>query len=168
MVRVQQEPIVSEEFLTRVKRLANYIKRSGEQDKADILLALFKVESTRQLAERSLTGILEGAGFHIMRLDMKDYQEADLVYLLLEKCEFPKDVFYLYHLETGGQLALNSLNYRRELLVEHGIKVVFWLEESRLQWLASGAPDFWAFRHRVVEFLELPEEEVFQIGRAHV
>ena len=45
-----------------------------------------------------------------------------------------------------------ALNIRRELLVEKHICVVFWLNESEAANLPRLAPDFWAFRHRVVEF----------------
>jgi tetratricopeptide (TPR) repeat protein len=45
-----------------------------------------------------------------------------------------------------------ALNIRRELLVERRICVVFWLNELEAAALPRIAPDFWAFRHRVVEF----------------
>ena len=45
-----------------------------------------------------------------------------------------------------------ALNLHRELLVEQHIRVVFWLTESEAANLPHQAPDFWAFRHRVVEF----------------
>ncbi len=157
-----QETPQTEEFLTRVNRLANYITRSGKSEKATLLFALFKVESTRRLAEQSLNGNLEGKGFRIVRLDVREYPNTDLVQLLLDKQTSPSDVFYVHRLRAGEQATLNALNYRRELLIENAVKVLFWLEESELQWLAFGAPDFWAFRHRVVEFIELPEEKSMQ------
>jgi tetratricopeptide (TPR) repeat protein len=45
-----------------------------------------------------------------------------------------------------------ALNLHRELLVEQRIRVVFWLTEFEAANLPHHAPDFWAFRHRVVEF----------------
>ena len=46
----------------------------------------------------------------------------------------------------------NALNIGREFLVEKRLCVVFWLIESEAADLPRLAPDFWAFRHRVVEF----------------
>ena len=46
----------------------------------------------------------------------------------------------------------NALNLHRELLVEQNIRVVFWLTELEAAKLPYYAPDFWAFRHRVIEF----------------
>lgn len=159
MVQTRQQVLASEEFLTRVNRLANYVKRAKERNKAAILFALFKVETTRLFAERSLTGILEGGGFRILRVDLNDPKNSDLVTILLRAQESPNDVFFVYGLRAVNQPALRSLNIRRELLLHEGVKVVFWLEESQLQGVAFGAHDFWAFRHRIVEFIELPEEE---------
>jgi hypothetical protein len=54
--------------------------------------------------------------------------------------------------ESLSRKAYSALNMHRELLVEHQIRVVFWLTKSEAASLPHYAPDFWAFRHRVVEF----------------
>ena len=162
MAKTTKEPILTEGFINKVQRLAKYIQRAASRNAPAILFVLFKVESTRKLAEQSLTGILEGKDFRIISLDLRDDSVADVVHRLLEQQTSAKDVFYLRHLREGASSALGSLNVRRELLVDHAVKLVIWLEESELLWLTQGAPDFWAFRQRVVEFLELPEEEPFQ------
>ncbi len=45
-----------------------------------------------------------------------------------------------------------ALNLHRELLVEQHIRAVFWLTGAEAASLPYHAPDFWAFRHRVIEF----------------
>jgi tetratricopeptide (TPR) repeat protein len=47
----------------------------------------------------------------------------------------------------------------REYLVEGNIKAIFWLTLNEGKQLARFSPDFWAFRHKVVEFLDLPSRE---------
>jgi Flp pilus assembly protein TadD len=42
---------------------------------------------------------------------------------------------------------------QRELFVEERVKAVLWLTTAEANNLARHAPDFWAFRHRVVEFV---------------
>lgn len=41
---------------------------------------------------------------------------------------------------------------RRELLVDYRIRVIVWVTAAETVDLSRHAPDFWAFRHRVVEF----------------
>lgn len=52
---------------------------------------------------------------------------------------------------SSGQV-FQALNNNRELLVESRVRIVFWLNGVELAELPRHAPDFWAFRHRVVEF----------------
>jgi tetratricopeptide (TPR) repeat protein len=52
----------------------------------------------------------------------------------------------------GGANAYRALNIRRELLVDHQLRAIFWLTGAEARELSRHAPDFWAFRHRVVEF----------------
>lgn len=58
----------------------------------------------------------------------------------------------LDHGHEGSQAAYRALNLYRELFIENRIKTVFWLTGQEAANLALLAPDFWAFRHRVVEF----------------
>ncbi len=65
-------------------------------------------------------------------------------------------VFFISEIENAKGLVngniYNALNLHREMLVEQHIRVVFWLTELEAEKLPHRAPDFWAFRHRVVEF----------------
>jgi hypothetical protein len=45
-----------------------------------------------------------------------------------------------------------ALNFHREMLVENRVILVLWLAAAEAAELPYLAPDFWAFRHRVVEF----------------
>ena len=47
---------------------------------------------------------------------------------------------------------LQSLNYRRELIAEHGIALLLWLEEADLDALPHYAKDFWSFRTGTYRF----------------
>ncbi|MEJ5223779.1 MAG: tetratricopeptide repeat protein [Anaerolineales bacterium] len=59
------------------------------------------------------------------------------------------------------------LNIRREILVESRIRAIFWLTEREAIDLARQAPDFWAFRHRVVDFLDpLERTSLWTLGWA--
>ncbi len=62
----------------------------------------------------------------------------------------------MHNLEKGFPEALQFLNFKREELVDHHVKVIFWVKEEELSRISLEAPDFFAFRNRVVEFMELP------------
>jgi len=64
----------------------------------------------------------------------------------------PQDAVFFVHGMGGQMQAYTGLNVFRELIVERQIKTIFWLTRDELNLLARHAPDFWAFRHRVVEF----------------
>ena len=68
-----------------------------------------------------------------------------------------KTVFFISNLDSGGgrdgHEAYRGLNLHRELFVDEAIKAVFWLTVNEAGSLPRLAPDFWAFRHRVVEFI---------------
>jgi tetratricopeptide (TPR) repeat protein len=53
---------------------------------------------------------------------------------------------------VSGDQVYRALNLKREALVEDCIRVIFWLDEAEAEKLPRLAPDFWAFRHRVIDF----------------
>ena len=57
----------------------------------------------------------------------------------------------------GGREAYRALNLHREYFVDHQVRAIFWLTRSEAALLPRCAPDFWAFRHRVFEFMGLPD-----------
>jgi len=56
---------------------------------------------------------------------------------------------------AGGEPApvTRRLNYRREVLRERGIRVLFWIEPETIAYLSQNAPDFWAFRSGTAMFV---------------
>ena len=51
------------------------------------------------------------------------------------------------------------MSLQREYFVDRRIRIVFWLTQNEIVKLAHAAPEFWAHRHRVVEFVEAPKAE---------
>jgi tetratricopeptide (TPR) repeat protein len=77
--------------------------------------------------------------------------------------DFPareETVFFVSGLQWGGgrgySNAYRALNLHREYLVETKIRSVFWITQAESKQMTRHAPDFWAFRHKVVDFLDLP------------
>jgi tetratricopeptide (TPR) repeat protein len=47
--------------------------------------------------------------------------------------------------------------------VEGNLKALFWITRTELRQLTRFSPDFWAFRHKVVEFFDLPSEDEYTL-----
>ena len=80
-----------------------------------------------------------------------------------ELANFNNVVFFVEGLRWGaGQdkcFVYQSLDEQREFFIENQIRVVIWLTEKEAMDLAHHAPDYWAFRHRVIEFVDSPRPD---------
>ncbi|MBT3336707.1 MAG: tetratricopeptide repeat protein [Anaerolineae bacterium] len=69
-----------------------------------------------------------------------------------------KTIFSFKELNKGGGEdradTYRFLNLHREFFIEGSIRCIFWITEQEIQQLAFFAPDFWAFRHRVIDFIQ--------------
>jgi len=62
----------------------------------------------------------------------------------------------VHNVGKGFPDTLTILNFKREMFIEHNVKIIFWVKEEELASISIKAPDFFAFRNRVVEFMEVP------------
>jgi len=62
-----------------------------------------------------------------------------------------KTVYFIHGLGNQTQ-TYTGLNMYREVIVERSMKIIFWMTIDEMILLTRHAPDFWSFRHRVIEF----------------
>jgi Flp pilus assembly protein TadD len=121
-----------------------------------VLLAVHKSRFGQGKAEKALEARLKEQGQDVVRIVVND-QRSDIAGLMLSAPPDDKRVFFVSNIDWGGggdgRQAYRSLNLHRELFVEQHLKAVFWLTSKEAANLPRLAPDFWAFRHRVVEFI---------------
>ncbi|MEA1905512.1 MAG: tetratricopeptide repeat protein, partial [Euryarchaeota archaeon] len=103
--------------------------------------------------ERSLSALLNRQGLQVAGVDAGKHKDLPAFF---SSTNSDDTVFFVRNIEKGFPEALQFLNFKRENLVEDHVKVVFWVTEEELSRLGRDAPDFFAFRNRVVEFMELP------------
>lgn len=121
-----------------------------------ILLAIHKSEHSQRKAENALKNKLQKTGINIIEIQV-NAESPDVVRSVLDAgADLEKNVFFISNIDQGGgedgRNAYRALNLHRETFIENKIKVVFWLTENEEVKIPKYAPDFWAFRHRVVEF----------------
>ena len=138
---------------TRVLRLSNYLNRAHKHNKASILFALYLSEFLRSDMERSLSALLKEQGLQVAEVDAGAHKDLPAFFASTNSDD---TVFFVHNIEKGFSDALQFLNFKRENLVEDRVKVIFWVTEEELSRISREAPDFFAFRNRVVEFMEVP------------
>jgi hypothetical protein len=156
----QQQPEQSESFAERIDQLFEELSFAFERQRPSILLVFYEFESVRSRAESALDKRLAENGYPLVVYDV-DPSHFDLPLLLSQRPERDRTVFSVSGLSRGGGKqsanAYRALNMRREYFVDFSIRVVIWLDPDEAMALSRHAPDFWAFRHRVVEFNDPPQ-----------
>ena len=148
-----------EPFDERVAILAEELELAIQFDRPSILIAVYESEFVVQAAQDALAKRLASLGqrVHPFRVTREQF---DVPLLLSQHPAREAAVFFVTGLKwgggKGGDEAYRALNLHREYFVENQIRAVLWLTQSEAIDLPKHAPDFWAFRHRVVEFNDAP------------
>lgn len=143
-------------FEARISRLSNYITRAYKYDKPSLLFAIYMSEFIRADVEKSLEKSLKKEGLKVVNINVEKNKDLPS---FISSMNSQNTVFFVQNMENGFPEALQFLNFKREELVDHHAKVVFWVKEEELARIGEEAPDFFAFRNRVVEFMEVPMVE---------
>jgi len=155
-------PEQGESFEERIDLLFDELAFASRNRRPSILLVFHGSEAVRARAERALEMRLAGDGMPLVPFRV-DESHFDIPLLLSQSPDRERAVFSVSGLARGGGKehanAYRALNIRREYFVDYAIRAVIWLDRDEAMALSRHAPDFWAFRHRVVEFNELPEPE---------
>jgi Flp pilus assembly protein TadD len=138
-----------------INSLLEELVLADKWQRPSLLLAVHKSKFGQDRAERALEEKLQTLGQHVVRITV-DQEHSDVPHLVVQTPALAGAVFFISNLDWGGgpdrQDAYRALNIYRELFVDHHIRAVFWLTIHEAAALARLAPDFWAFRHRVIEF----------------
>jgi tetratricopeptide (TPR) repeat protein len=152
-------------FFTEANKEANKVRDSlaifseelslaRKWNRPSILIATFRSEYVRQYAEAVLEDLLLARDDSVVRFVVEKGQ-FDIPAELRKSPRRREEVFFVSGLRHGGgksgRNAYRALNLRREFLVDEKIRAVFWLTDAEAHGLPRFAPDFWAFRHRVIE-----------------
>jgi tetratricopeptide (TPR) repeat protein len=154
-VSVQDKSLHSKAFMEGINSLYDEIQLAFQWQRPSILLAIHNTTGGQLLAQQFLEKKLQKVRQTVKRFTpQKD--DPDVINQICSADEPAKTVFFISSLENANQLSngdvYRALNLHREHLVEKKIVAVFWLTELEASRLPRFAPDFWAFRHRVVEF----------------
>ncbi|NQE06603.1 Photosystem I assembly protein Ycf3, partial [ANME-1 cluster archaeon GoMg1] len=117
---------------------------------------MYLSEFLRSDVEKSLKRALVEQGLEVVSVDAGGNKDLPAFFSSMNSGNY---VFSVRNMDKGFPEALQYLNFKREELVEHHVKAVFWVREEELARISLEAPDFFAFRNRVVEFMEVSMTE---------
>lgn len=149
-------------FEDHLTTLFEELQLADHWNRPSILLAAYRSKLVLIDAQVSLEKRLRKVKQTVFRLEVNP-DNYDIPLFLSQYPDLHKTVFFISGLRRGGGAtgsnAYRALNMRRELLVDHRIRAIFWLNEEETDMLPMQALDFWSFRHRMVELLEQPRPE---------
>ena len=149
-------------FDERVEILAKELELAVKWQRPCVLFVVYSSEFVRADVEAALENILIDLGQKTVHLKIKNRETNDIIPFLKEFKEPAKAVFLIDGLRWGNgedTSVYSTLNLQKEFFVERQIRAVFWLTQNEIVNLAHCAPDFWAYRHLVIEFVESPKAE---------
>ncbi|MEI6290619.1 MAG: tetratricopeptide repeat protein [Chloroflexota bacterium] len=140
--------------------LYDELELAGNYHRPSILLAAYRSRLVLLDAQVWLKTKLQKLKQKVFQVNVSQ-ENWDIPLYLSSLADRDDHVFFVSGLMNGGgnagMNAYRALNMRRELLVDHHIRAVFWLTENEANILPTQAGDFWAFRHRMVEFFDKPK-----------
>ena len=145
----------SKSFQSNIQLLFEELELAVQWERPSILLAVCKSSITQTKAKAALEGQVSKLGQAVQSIEV-DSENADIPRRMLESANPASTVFFVSNLDKGGgengKAAYRTLNMHREFFVDQRVKAVFWLTPAESASLPKHAPDFWAFRHRAIEF----------------
>jgi tetratricopeptide (TPR) repeat protein len=157
-----EAPLETVSFDERIEMLAKELELAVKWQRPCILLVVYSSEYVRRDVETELENYLFDLGQKTVRLRIQN-DKADGILSFFKGLKDPAHaVFFVDGLHWGeGEEMSNysALNLQREFCVERQIRTVFWLTKHEIVNLAHFAPDFWAYRHRVIEFVDSPKAD---------
>jgi hypothetical protein len=136
-----------------VSVLLEEIRLAIEWNRPSILLAVQKNNRAGGKAEAALEKEIRAMMQQVVRMALCE-QVSEFPRLLIQTPATSDRIFFIRHLDCDQRdrdIVYRLLNLYRETFVECNIRAVFWLTPQEATNLMRIAPDFWAFRHRVIE-----------------
>jgi Flp pilus assembly protein TadD len=160
---VQPQKDLRESLEEREDILFDELELAIKWDRPSILIAVYESEYTRKEIARKLESRLSGLRQEVLHFHI-DEKLFDVPMILVQNPAHERTVYFITGLKwgggKGGNNAYRALNMRREFFVDNQMRVVLWLTRSEAVHLPRQAPDFWAFRHRVIELMDPPSEAI--------
>lgn len=145
----------SKAFKQGISSLMDEIRLAVRWSRPSILVAVHQGSAGQEKARARLKKEIEAIGKKVRSIQANT-ENLNVIQSILSSPEREKTIFFVIGIgrmdEIERRNIYRALNFQREMLVENRIILVLWLASTEAVELPHLSPDFWAFRHRVVEF----------------
>ncbi|HSR21816.1 MAG TPA: tetratricopeptide repeat protein [Anaerolineales bacterium] len=149
-------------FDERLEILLQELELAVKWQRPCLVLVVYSSEHVRAEVEAALRNQLVELGQKSIHLSVKNRNPEEPAPFFREFKDPGHSVFLIDGLRWGGgneQSPYATVSLQREYFVERQIRTLFWVTPNEMRSLMQAVPDFWAYRHRVIEFLEAPKPE---------
>jgi tetratricopeptide (TPR) repeat protein len=158
-----QELDISLPFQDRIDILFREIELAVRWDRPSILFAIYKSDITRDEVNSVLREKLESISQKTHLIQTSFNNQFDFLDQISELPNLAETVLIIdgFNWECGpeGVRVFQEFNKNREYFIDNNIRAIFWLFENEVSDFAANATECWVLRHRVVEFVDLPQLE---------
>jgi tetratricopeptide (TPR) repeat protein len=151
-----------ESFDERVEILTRELELAIQWNRACVLLILYNSEYVRADVESALENFLIESGQQVACIDLNEKPGSQVMQQMQDLENTENLVFFV----TGSkrppmQQASLFMEFDRhkDILNAKNIRLVFWLTQNEISRLAFCAPELWARRQRLIEFVDAPKPE---------
>ena len=150
----------------RIKIMLDEFMMSIQWERPCITFAVYRSEYVKRNTLLAIQHALVSKEKEVVPIDVNK-NLFDIPLVIRDYPDGTNKVFSISGLRWGGgrgySNAYRALNMHREHLIESKALSLFWLTAFEAKQLAKFAPDFWAFRHLVVEFSDFPSIPVIKL-----
>ncbi len=148
-------------FEERINIVLDELALGIQWDRPSLIVIIYRSEHTKTRVQSMLGKSLKKSGQAVILYSV-DKLHYDIPIEMINHPLHDRAVYFASGLRWGGgrgySNAYRALNMHREYFIDGNIRAIFWLTNNEAKQLPRFAPDFWAFRHKVVEFPELPNQ----------
>ena len=130
-------------------------------DRPSILFAIYKSDITRDEVNNLLQEKLEKISQKTHFIQTSFNNQFDFLDQISQLPDLSQTVLIIdgFNWECGpeGVHVFKEFNKNREYFIDNNIRAIFWLFENEVSDFATNATECWILRHRVVEFVDLPQ-----------
>jgi len=133
-----------------INMLLEEIQQAVFWSRPSILIAVHQSKNDQLLAIATMKKKLSKIPIKTMVI-APEVESNNILANVVANVDSHKTVYFIHSLGNQVQ-TYTGLNMYRELIVEQSMKIIFWITIDEMILLSRFAPDFWSFRHRVIEF----------------
>ncbi len=153
---------LSESFDERVEILAKELELAIQWNRPCILLVVYNSEYVRADVESAIENFLIERRQKVTDIDLNEKTGSQVMLYLQDFRNTENAIFLVNGTKRPSMQQTNlfmQLDRHKDILNRKKIRLVFWLTQNEITRLAYCAPDLWASRQRVIEFVDSPKPE---------